>query len=83
MENDATLPDASAGPLDGVPSIPDIFGSVVDLVTAGANGLAAIIFVSVMIVMVFSLILSRGIRPACVDLAIASDRGVARPGDPR
>ncbi|MFN4210068.1 MAG: hypothetical protein ACK4G5_05845 [Devosia sp.] len=57
MENDATLPDASAGPLDGVPSIPDIFGSVVDLVTAGANGLAAIIFVSVMIVMVFSLIL--------------------------
>lgn len=53
---------------DSLPSIPAIFGSVLDLVGAGANGLAAIIFVAVMIVMVFSLILGKHMTDAMVGL---------------
>lgn len=57
MDGEAIDPAAAAGGQNVLTSIPDIFRSVVDLVTAGGNGLAAIIFVSVMIVMVASLVL--------------------------
>jgi hypothetical protein len=67
METETALPTAP-DTVGGLPSIPDIFNSVVGLVTPGANGLAAIIFVSVMIVMVFSLILGARMTPVLAGL---------------
>lgn len=62
------VPTNSAVAPGALPSIPDIFASVLDLLGAGANGLAAIIFVAVMIVMVFSLILGKHMTDAMVGL---------------
>lgn len=63
---EATTTTGPAG--DALASIPEIFQSVAGLVAAGGNGLAAIIFVAVMVVLVFSLMFGAKLSPDFVGL---------------